>query len=402
MTAAPKRLRVAIVAEFVRAFPYAPSAWACLLARELCQRGHQVTIIADGIEHPYAFGAIPVIVHRHGRIHHGCEPFGFRNWCHRTLGTIAPDVTLSFTDHVAADLWLPLGPGPLTFLRSLRHTSLVGAAMDIAHRPFILLELVSQIAARRESKILQSRHVTFAADPASHSLPPGSLVLPITSTVATCSTDLVAQMRRSMRDALRIAPTTPLLLLSIDDHEAEHLKLVFEALSQLRAHSSAAPRFLLASRAPTFVRRFAMRWGVEDAILSAGTTRRQELLFAASDALVQPCPARAGESSGRLIANALEMRLPVLADASAAGATSIVNGAGIRLHAPTSTSWRNALLHACDPAWRSRAASACEGLIPPLALLVDALDSALYVAAAARQRSSVHTTAPCAPASATV
>lgn len=394
-------VRIAIVAEFVRAFSTSPSAWVPLLARELSNRGHHVTVLADGIEDPLAFGGIPVVVHRHGRIHHGCEPFGFRNWCRHTLRTIAPQATLSFTDHVAADLWLPLGPGPAAFLRSLPHTSFVGAAMDLAHRPHVLLELLSQHAARRDAIATKSRRAAFAADPASRNLAPGSLVLPTTSTLQPLTTEDAAAARESVRGSLRISPTTPLLLLSVNDHESGHLELVFEALSQLRAHSSATPRFLLASRTPTFMRRRAAAWGVDDAILSTGTTRRQELLFAASDATIQPCPARSGESSGRLIANSLAMRVPVLADATSAGSSLITNGAGVRLHAPTAASWRDALMHACDPAWRARASAVCDHLVPPLSSLVDELEHAIVSAASARGAAGATLSERSAPVSAT-
>jgi hypothetical protein len=401
MNTTTRPMRIAIIAEFVRAFPSASSAWVPLLARELSQRGHHVTVLADGIEDPGAFGPIPVVVHRHGRIHHGCEPFGFRTWCVGTLRAISPQTTLSMTDHVAADLWLPLGPGPRTFLRSLRHTSLVGAAMDLAHRPYILLELLSQFAARRDAGAAQSRRIAFNADPVSGTLSPASLVLPTTSTLTPLAPNDAQSARESVRAALRIATTTPLLMLSINDHEAEYLELVFDALSQLRAHCSASPRLLLASRTPTFLRRRAAVWGVDDAILSAGTTHRQELLLAASDALIQPCPARAGESSGRLIANALAMRVPVLADATAAGSPLITQGAGIRLHAPTAASWRDALLHSCDPAWRARASAACHDLVPPLSLLVDLLEASLANAAAARLARGAALNAGPAPTSAT-
>ncbi len=401
MTRASAPLRIGIVTEFVRVFQTASSAWAPLLARELASRGHTVTVLADGIEHPDCFGSLPVVVHRHGRIHHGCEPMGFRRWCADALAKINADATLSLTDHVAADLWLPLGPGPGAFLRNLRHTTLVGAAMDLAHRPYVLLELLSQHAARRDAQKQSARRVCFAADPASQSLPYGSLVLPTTATLVPPAQNACMKMRTTLRASLGIVPTTPLLLLSVNNHEVEYLSAVFEALAQLRAHSSATPRFLLASRTPTFLRHQASAWGVQDAILPAGSTRQPELLLAACDAVLQPCPARAGESSGRLIADALTMGVPVLADATAPGSSLIANGAGIRLHAPTAASWRDAILHACDPAWRARASSACHGLVPPLSLLVDALEESLATAASRRRPSHTPVTESHDPASAT-
>lgn len=378
--AARPRLRIAVLTEFVRALPADNSAWAPLIAAALAARGHHVTALADGIETPDAFGALPTIVHRHGRIHHGCEPFGFRRWAARTLAKLAPDVTLSLTDHVAAQVWLPLGPGPWAFVRSLRHTTLVGAALDIAHRPYIALELFSQRAALREAARMQATIARFAADPSS-TRDARVQLLPHASIVAARISGDLEDERANARRALGVHPTTPLLALSATDHEADALAIVFEALAQMRAHSTAAPRLLLASRTPSRLRRRAALHGVADTLTPIGTTHAPEFWLAAADALLAPTPARTGDSSGRLIADALALGVPVIAHALAPGAQLITGESGIRLHAAGATRWRDAILHACDPAWRQRASNAARASVPSVQAVIDALEDALNAAA---------------------
>jgi|GEM_PF-3914017 len=390
-------LRIAVLTEFVRALPTDTSRWVPVLTSGLRSRGHRVTVLADGVEQPDVLGDVPTVVHRHGRIHHGCEPFGFRRWARRTQSELAPDVTLSLTDHIAADVWLPLGPGPWTFLDSLRHTTPVGAVLDLAHRPWVLLELLSQRAALRDATRLGALRATFAADPSSTRGLGDALSLPTASPLACVSEEHRTAMRERARAAMRVAPATPLLLLSANDHELEHLDVVFEAFSLMRAHSSASPRVLLASRTPTKVRRRAARHGVADVIQSIGTTHNSAALLCAADAAIVPCPARAGESTGRFIADALAIGMPIIANAAAAGARLISSEAGIRLHAAGASRWRDAILHACDEAWRGRSSVAARACSAPLEGVLDALESALIARAAARGF-----TAPVlAPASAT-
>lgn len=401
---------VLIFAEYLRSMAWSTTAWIPAIALELAARGHDVHVFCDGIEDPAIFSIAP----GHLRVHtrrpmrklRASDPLGFARWCGESLDAHPGSRSISFTRYFPGDLWIPLGrPIMQAIFHAMRAHRPATAAMEILHRPWAPKALLAEHAAQSRADRTHARLGDFRSPSASPSAPSTStgpqepawltpLALGFASTITPSSPEHVESLRSRVRKLLSIPESALVVGLSAVHHDRAGLRDFFEgAAAAIQSHVPPSPdlHILVMGRKTHTLHTLVSACGAAAQTHLIGGTQRADAFLAACDVAVST-PTRVDPSStGRFIADALMMGLPVLTTHTAPGADLLKPGpeqsvsAGLILDFPTPDAWRRALRTAASPPWRAVAAARARALAPTLtiAALVDRLSSGLGLGPAA-------------------
>ena len=363
-------VNITILAEYIRSFAWSPTAWAAHLAHALAKQGHHVTIACDGLENPAMFASLDLIVRRPHRTLRGSDPLGFHNWTTtlrqpaRTSTHAPAHATISLTPLAPGDIWMPLNSGTLTELAAqLRAHTPLSALLEVLARPWLPTALLVESRARRNHRDssppilarlgqLESRGQVRALGYASRFDPPNP--------------DQRLQLRTQTRDLLGISPDRPVVLLSAVHAKRPGLSTLLAGFASLRRRRAVNPPLLLVmGRHAHHAHRAADHANCTEGLRFLGGTARADAAFAAADLAVAPWSAPHStfpsgfpfafpsmftvSSTGRFIADALRLGVPVLATRHAPGAELIEPAhfgtpeLGTILEHPTAHQWQETL-----------------------------------------------------------
>ncbi|MCC5786773.1 MAG: hypothetical protein JJU33_08750 [Phycisphaerales bacterium] len=324
-------MKIALACEFVRDLPWSHSRWAPAIAIALAERGHTISVYADGVETPadFDYERVTLSVRNPRWTIKKRKPLRYQRWAMRSMGLMdQADTTLSLTPLVPADLWLPLGPGCREQFRAIvgERSLIVRAFETLQHR-----WLPGAIIAEHRALRLGGRR---GIDP--------HAVTPAPPRPAQNPADETEQPTPDWRSLLHIAADTPLLVCSITESVPERLSVVAQAVSK-------------ADRAPVLVLLGSEWCSMHKLLDGAGLARervrcvgvasdpRPLLQCAAAALVVQP---RGPGGTQRMLMEALESAPQVVAAADASGQAEGVHTVGD----PSSVaSWCAAINAATDP-----------------------------------------------------
>lgn len=323
-------MNAALACEFVRDLPWSHSRWAPAIARALADRGHTISVYADGVETPadFAHPRITLKLRNPRWTIKKRKPLRYQRWAMRSMRVEhASDATLSLTTLVPANLWIPLGPGPREQFRAIvgDRSPIVRAFESFQHRWLPGALLAERRALRLGGRRGDDPHAITPApprpapDPALQTEPPPD-----------------------WRSLLHIAQDTPLLVCSITEHVPARLSVVAEAV----AKADRAPVLvLLGSEWCSMHKRLDSAGLARDRVRCVGVASdpRPLLRHAAAAIIVQP---RGPGGTQRMLMEALESAPQVVAAADASGQAEGVHTVGD----PSSVAaWRSAINAATDP-----------------------------------------------------
>lgn len=368
-------LRLAVIADRLPRSPWTVGPMVLAACRDLALRGHEVTLIADSVEHAPLAGAARVITrtvydHRARASIKGVAALA-ASWLHQ----IKPDVSISFSRVACADVWLPLEPsarsrhGHVTRRLGPGGPLCVGAVIhDLKHAPSDALDTLAErkhgvpgpgvryiltlgpaaaLVARRELPAVRDRVAP----------------LPLPALIPRVPQAMAAVLRKRVRTLLKIAPERVVALCSATGGIDRHLLPLFDAVAHLHAgHRGQGPLLLVVASDAVAVQRAAdagAPGGLSGAVRVVTPTHRFEALLAAADLVVAPIPRHGSAWSAcgpaRLAADAMLHSRPILALRGAPGAEYIRPDAptpGLVVRQPRPLDWYVALQTAMDPTWR--------------------------------------------------
>ena len=307
-----------LAANFIRHMPWTHAWWAHILATGLAQRGHTVDLVLDGTELPIdPAAAFRVHIARPRRIHLGAHPGRFGRLVQTLRQRDPAAVVLSLTPLVAGDLWLPIEPSPLQVARRLvRDLRPVSLALELAHHPWLPFEAWAAWRARHP------RSIRLAFDGR-----PGTEPLPRVTTLTQPQADAAYRDAALVRARFDIPFDHALAALSLAEFNP---RVLGSFLSDLAAAASKPLTILAATARPHTLTRLADLAGFSSThvrtpihLVPVTLTRSIHPLLAAADLALAPPPFASTPAghSGRWIADALALGVPVLAHADAPGAT---------------------------------------------------------------------------------
>ena len=363
-------MRIAVVAEHIHRWPWHPSRWATDLAGGLAARGHEVAIVCDAIDDPWSVSErVRVLRRRPGRAPRSRQPIRFVRWATRTGAPF--DRTISLTRLVAGDLWIACEPRSWnSFVRSVASPSPATVLLEGLSRPWLPLALVGEVRARRDgrSRPVACTRIGHARD--------GEHALPLVSRLAD---EPSPTARGMLRSALRIDPEQVFMLVSAVDAPARRLRDLFTGVARLR-HSAGVVLGVL-THEPVRVLRLGHATRVGDRLRILGTTTDMASLLAAADLAI----VRASGQSGRFLADAIRMGVPVLCEAGAVGASIVEPPAigsgpvGRLVRDCTPAGWAGVLDLVLEGSTLRQMAGAAESVSPMMAMdhLLDAVERTL-------------------------
>lgn len=309
-------MKICIVTEYVRRFPWSAGRWAADLGHALAARGHRVTVACDGVEDPTLFSGVDLLVRRPGRTWRGSDPRGFQTW---GLGESAGhDATLSLTPLVPGDLWAPISHRAGGLVRHLvRSHSPVSAFMELAARPWLpaamLAEARAETMAARGGRTLIARIGRVSCRGSVVPLGYASRLKPLTDAEHRAA-------RGAVRGLLGVSAERALVLISAVHPYRPGLDRFLRGFVRAREElGDHAPLLLVMGRRTVPVHAAARRAGASRFVRFLGGTARPELAFAAADLAAAPWSALGERGTGRFVADALRLSVPVLASGAATG-----------------------------------------------------------------------------------
>ena len=365
-------MNIAILTEHAHARPAAETGqWPATIARHLAERGHHVTVLAEGVTDPtiFAVDRVELVVRDTRSRGKTRRPRTTAGWLRRQHDRLAPDATLSMTPLAPGDAFCPVG---LTagdeLARSLARGGPLSKAFELIQRPYLPAALVIEHNARRRA-------------PTPITLGPASLL--------TCITDdnepaRAAHHRRTLRTALDIAPDEPTFAISTRQSRRDDLDTVLRAIAAL-AHENQPVRLLAVGARVVSLCARAAAIGVHTVVPLEATARPDAVFDAADAALIPSAPTRT-YATGRFGADAIRRGTPIASHPRAVAADLLNTAAapGIRLpESPTVESWITALRTLADAAQRDPLTAAAHAIAPSLSpdATVDRIESALRAAA---------------------
>ncbi len=304
-------MQIAIVAEHIRRWPWHPSRWATDLARGLAARGHAVTVVCDDIEDPWSLGeGVGLVRRREGRSARSRQPIRFAQWVERTCASFAR--TISLTRLAPGNLWIVCEPASWgSFVRSVASPSPATVVLEGLARPWLPFALAGEVCAGRRvadgsSAVVRAR--------IGHARSGGEVSLPLASALGGVP---CPEVRDRLRAVLRIADEQALVLVSSVDAPARSLRNVLGGMARLR-HSARAVLCVL-TREPVRVQRLGRASGLGARLRVLGATSDMGSVLHAADLAI----VRGDGWSGRFLADAIRMGVPVLCEESAQGASIV-------------------------------------------------------------------------------
>jgi glycosyltransferase involved in cell wall biosynthesis len=388
--------KVLIFAEYLRSMAWSTTAWIPAIARSLERQGHTVHVCCDGLEDAAIFHAtsdtLQVHVRRPDRKLRASDPLRFAKWCRAQLDSHVGARSISFTRYFPGELWIPLGKPILsTVFHAIRAHRPATAAMEILHRPWAPKALFAEHFAQSRGDRTQSRIGLFELAPhtpqrlgdlPTPSDPPEEpwtqpLFMGYASTIVPPSVEAAQNDRARLRRLLGISESALVIAISAVHHDRPGLREFFEgAAATIASHVPPSPdlHVLVAGRKTHTLHRLMEVSGIAGRTHILGGTARIDAVLAASD-IAAATPTRADPTStGRFIADALVMGVPVLATPTSPGSQLLrrtaedATTAGLIVDFPSPDAWRRALRTAGSPPWRAVASAHARTLAPSLSI----------------------------------
>jgi glycosyltransferase involved in cell wall biosynthesis len=333
-----------------------PGAWAALITRAMQDRGHRVRVVADCLADPALIEADEIVVRAPARKRLERRPRRFQRWA--LAHTQSPSISLSSV--VPANVWCPLDSSwrdEIVWLTNLRNPATL--AMEVVHRLWVPPLALAQARARALALAIPARLVTLGASTEASVLPLGFASW-LSPTAASAS------HRQQVRRALGIAPEAFVVLTSAAHTDRAGLGALLDGW---RLFCQTSPGvLLLMGRKAALIDRHCRARGVSDTTCVLGQVERPELVFAAADVAAAWSARRDVNATGRFVADALAMQLPVLSTQAASGAELLRTqpDAGGLLNEASALAWMRALANASKRDWRVSARASAAALAPML------------------------------------
>ncbi|MEM1183717.1 MAG: glycosyltransferase [Planctomycetota bacterium] len=365
-------MKIALVLEYAHARPWEHTGpWGIALSRAFAERGHDVTVFADGVANPGWFDdRVNVELRRPLRRSVEADPLGFAGWVDRRTRAHA-GISLSLTRVWPGQVWVPMG-------RSAAHEA--RRLLALYRRPAMLVMQGSQrlwlpgavwaerkarqLARERGSSVISIGEPVFKGV---RTLPPAS---PVPSGTKTS--------RHDVRMLLGI-PHDTLLMVTSSVHISDAAFGPFlRAAGELGRRRGV--RVVVTGGRPHAVARAADAFDARTVVVPLGQTEQMAELIDAADLVVCPGgaePAR-GSGTGRLVAEAAMAGKPLVVGRRAGGA-GVARSASWSIVVDDDSDWDEAMQIAGDDAWRVRASFAAANAAPGFAFgrVVDVLESEL-------------------------
>lgn len=383
---------VLIFAEYLRSMAWSTTAWIPAIAHALARQGHAVHICCDGLEDAAIFqqhgGSLQVHVRRPNRKLRASDPLKFASWCKSQLAAHADARSISFTRYFPGDLWIPLGKAILsTVVHAVRAHRPATAAMEILHRPWAPKALIAEHFAQSRADRTQARIGVFELAPqapqhqSAGGPPEPAWTLPFfmgyASTVEQPSLESSQSDRARLRRMLGISDSALVVALSGVHHDRPGLLEFFRgSAATIASHVPPSPdlHIVVAGRKTHTLHKLIEAAGISSRTHIVGGTARIDAVLAASDLAVATGTRIDTTSTGRFIADALVMGVPVLATPAAPGSQLVrptleqATAAGLIVDFPSADAWRRALRTAGSPPWRAVASAHARTLAPSLSI----------------------------------
>ncbi len=375
-------MRILLIAEYLDAHPWSPSAWVLDIAHALAGRGHDVALACDGCHEPaLARPPVRLLIHAPVRRDEARRPLAFARWARRTLGAQRPEAALSFTPLVRAPFNLSLGPSAWEqFVAQCRLNNPVSATFEALYHAWLPSAILAERRARRR-RAPGAVALRVGGEPDA----PGGHHLGYASRLRRSGALERGALRSRARALLGLSEGREVLLVSAVHPERPGLAPMLEAFREVcAARGSGSPLIVAAGLFGHTVHALARRVGCAERVRLLGSTARMDAALGACDVALAPLASRGSGDTGRFVADALRLGRPVLVDRLAHGAELIApvpgpDAPGVRVARPDVPSWRAALETAADPAWRARASAAAARAGADLSIdrLVDRLEGIL-------------------------
>ncbi|MEN0020912.1 MAG: hypothetical protein AAF747_08530 [Planctomycetota bacterium] len=279
--------RVVLIAEFVRDLPWSRTRWAVALARAYKTLGHEVTLIADGVDdaHELELLGVTVRVRRPLRPSEDTQPARFARFATHELAAASADVAISLTWLVPAAIWLPVEQAPWPRFRELvGEGSIVSLAFESVQQRWLPTAMLAAHRSKRSGATsIQTTDLGLAAiDRVPAEQERGA-------------------MRAGLRESLGIQDDERIVLASLVQQRPKRLA---DALAWADANKG---RLLVLANEWYSIRRAFERAHMVDRLITLGTTREPGAAVAACDGVLL-----AGQlGTGRLAALAIAMGKPI-------------------------------------------------------------------------------------------
>lgn len=339
-------MKLLVVGEYIRRFPWSPSQWSVQVARALARRGHEVTLACDALEDPapllasidHPRGSLSLRTRRPDRTLRATHPFAFLRWALSRVRSAGFDASFSLTPLAPAHVWLPIEPDASELISStLRTHPPISAALELAYRPWLPGAILSERRADRAMKQLAGVRARIGASTSRAGAQRG---LGWASAWHIPGDQEHAVLRAQARRSLSIPSHRRVVLVSATQNRRPGLELILDALA---AATGDRPILLVMGRRAHEVARLAHTRGISDFTRFAGGTERADALFAAADIVAIPWSRAEPRATGRLLADALRRRRFVLASRSVSGSELLGDPSlGLAIE-PTGDAWRDAL-----------------------------------------------------------
>lgn len=341
-------MQILIVSNFIRNMPWVPAWWTVVLARAFEAQGHAVRLLVDGIESHDTLRGFESEIVRPNRTHLGANPGLFATRVREARKGAAGAVTLSLTGWVPGDLWLPLDQTPGELAGSIfRELKPLSAVLEFVHHPWLIHEAFAHRKAALEAAGSGAVRLRFGEGPSG---------VGHASVLTPGSRQSHADEARALRDILGIESGETVLVLSAAEAKPRTLEPIARGFAAATGGGRGASkaRLIVLTRRQHSVSRVFQESGCGPEVIVMGLSRRVELPLALGDVVIAG-PLSGGVSSGRWVADALAVGLPVVASASASGAALATEGGGAMVGAHEAGDWERGFELALDAAWRAGA-----------------------------------------------
>ncbi|MCW5755377.1 MAG: glycosyltransferase [Phycisphaeraceae bacterium] len=360
-------MNIAVIVEYVRDLPWAPSRWATDAAEGLRRRGHRVVMVCDGADDGarLAAGVDEAYVRRPARRVRDRRPLAFARWARRQLHAIEVDATISCSSLVEGSIELWSGMSALGELGQIvRERSAASVFLELAHHRGLLSAVMGERRVRRRAK--GEKVGAWGASRLE-------------------ATDVDDVLRNRVRGALGINVDERVFLIGATHRHRPGIREMLAGLGMFQRGGGGGVAIVIGRETYSLS---AMAGSAGAQVRCLGAMRDMAAVLAAADVVVAAGDASGEGGTGRFVADALHVGRPVLCDAGASGAELLesVNSQG---EAPgawvskrTAGAWCEAFVELMEAGTYARAQRAAQRLRGTLSM--DAWISRLEESLAAR------------------
>lgn len=299
--------RVVLISEFVRDLPWSRTRWTPALARVLTDLGHEVVVLADGVDDPATFADLGVTLRlrRSERASEDTTPRAFVAFARDQLAAIEPEHAISLTWLMPAAAWFPVEHTPWRRFRLLVGE---GSPISLAFEAVQQRWLPTALLAARQARQRGPEPLTIDD-------------LGLAAVDSIPEFDERHEARARLREAHGIARHERVVLASLVQNRPERTRGVIR-WAQVRDD-----RLLILASDWHSIRKDFARANLLDRITPIGQTRAAWTALAAADALLVPSEI----GTGRLAALALVMGLCLESAGSMPPAVTRARSEGVSL-----------------------------------------------------------------------